>query len=135
MNHQTQGPFRNEGVELIDVGDVPSVPHAVIRSEGERWVALVEIMDGECEANARLIPAALNAFDKAGRALGVDAAELAERIDLAALITALQAVNARINGEFDHPALAAHGPLGFYAEDCLAIVRKALAGLPEELSS
>jgi len=92
MNHQTQGPYRNEGVELIDVGDVPSVPHAVIRSEGERWVALVELTDEECAANARLVPAALNAFDKAGRALGVDAAELAERIDLAALLSNLRAL-------------------------------------------
>ncbi len=88
INSHTPGPFRHEGTELLDVGDVPSVPHAVIRSEGERWAALVEVTDGECEANARLVPAALNAFDKAGRTLGVDAAELAERVDLAALIHA-----------------------------------------------
>lgn len=88
INSHTPGPFRHEGTELLDVGDVLSVPHAVIRSEGERWVALVEATDAECEANARLIPAALNAFDKAGRTLGVDAAELAESLDLAALIRA-----------------------------------------------
>lgn len=88
INSHTSGPFRHEGTELLDVGDVPSIPHAVIRSEGERWVALVEVTDGECEANARLIPAALNAFDKAGRELEIDAAELAERIDLSALIKA-----------------------------------------------
>lgn len=91
INSHTPGPFRHEGTELLDVGDVPSIPHAVIRSEGERWVALVEVTDGECEANARLVPAALNAFDKAGRTLGVDAAELAEKLDLAALIRAAHA--------------------------------------------
>ena len=37
-------------------------------------------------ANARLLAAAYTAFDKAGRDLGVDAAELAHRIDLAGLI-------------------------------------------------
>lgn len=39
----------------------------------------------ESDANGRLLAAAYTAFDKAGRALGVDAATLAESIDLAGL--------------------------------------------------
>lgn len=39
-------------------------------------------------ANARLLAASYTAFDKAARALGLDAATLAEGIDLAALIRA-----------------------------------------------
>jgi len=38
------------------------------------------------DANARLLRAGFNAFDKAGRELGIDAATLAERIDLAEVI-------------------------------------------------
>lgn len=44
-------------------------------------------------ANARLLAAGYTAFDKAGRELGVDAAELAEKLDLTALINAALAVN------------------------------------------
>jgi hypothetical protein len=45
----------------------------------------------------------------------------------AILINALFAVGARINGEFDHPALLAFGPLLPDTEtDCLAIVVKSL---------
>ncbi len=43
------------------------------------------------------------------------------------LIEALFAVGARINGDFDHPALVAYGPLLPDTEtDCLAIVVKSL---------
>lgn len=45
----------------------------------------------EREANARLLAASYACFDKAGRTLGVDAAELAEKLDLAALISAAHA--------------------------------------------
>lgn len=44
------------------------------------------------KAEARLFAAAYTAFDKAGRELGLDAATLAESIDLAALIRAAQLV-------------------------------------------
>ncbi len=40
----------------------------------------------ERDANRRLLASAYTAFDKAGRELGVDAATLAERIDLAKLV-------------------------------------------------
>jgi hypothetical protein len=42
----------------------------------------------EEHANRRLLAASYTAFDRAGRELGIDAVDLAERIDLAALIRA-----------------------------------------------
>jgi hypothetical protein len=42
------------------------------------------------KADANLLAAAYNAFDKAGRELGVDAATLAAQIDIAAILTALR---------------------------------------------
>lgn len=55
----TPGPWAINGTEQIpDLTDTGTLRHAVIRSEGERWTALVEIEDKEGEANARLIAAA-----------------------------------------------------------------------------
>lgn len=44
----------------------------------------------EVEANARLIPAAFNAFDKAARTLGRDATALAEQLDIAEALRLLR---------------------------------------------
>lgn len=52
----------------------------------------------ETEANAALLAASFNAFDKAGRALGVDAAKLAESLDLAALIRAARDMQRILDG-------------------------------------
>lgn len=57
MNKHTPGPWKVTGEELVSVGD-QELFHRVIRDEGERWTALVEIEDREGEANARLIAAA-----------------------------------------------------------------------------
>jgi len=43
----------------------------------------------EQRANQRLLMAAFNAFDKVGRELNIDAAELAERIDLTLVLRTL----------------------------------------------
>ena len=53
----TPGPWKVTGEELVSVGD-QELFHRVIRDEGERWTALVEIEDREGEANAHLIAAA-----------------------------------------------------------------------------
>lgn len=45
-------------------------------------------MPGCAKRDARLLASAYTAFDRAGRALGIDAAELAESVDLAGLIQA-----------------------------------------------
>ena len=57
MNKHTPGPWKVTGEELVSVGD-QELFHRVIRDEGERWTALVEIEDREGEANAHLIAAA-----------------------------------------------------------------------------
>lgn len=44
------------------------------------------------EANARLLTASYTAFDRAGRELGIDAAELAESIDIAEMIRCVNAL-------------------------------------------
>lgn len=75
------------------------------------------------ESHARLLAASFNAFNRAGRALGIDAAELAEGIDLAAVITALR-----------------HARLLVAAKDCvldraaLRMYDAALASLPPSQS-
>ena len=43
------------------------------------------------------------------------------------LLTALEAIRARINGVFDHPALVAFGPLDTCEGDCAEIARAAIA--------
>lgn len=50
----TEKPWRVQGVEAVTIGDC-TYRMAVIRSEDERWTALVDIEDAEGEANARLI--------------------------------------------------------------------------------
>lgn len=59
--------------------------------------------NGDPVANARLLASAYSAFDRAGRELGIDAAELAERIDLAKLLSTLRnCVNAlNVAWEYD----------------------------------
>lgn len=43
------------------------------------------------------------------------------------MLDALLAIRARVEGEFDHPALVLHGPLSIdRAADCLAIAQNAL---------
>ena len=74
MNKHTPGPWKVTGEELVSVGD-QELFHRVIRDEGERWTALVEIEDREGEANAHLIaaaPAMYEALQIMVRAANVD---------------------------------------------------------------
>lgn len=115
MNHQTPGPIFNRQAP-------PQFPHSrnLETKMGDR-VALVDPkpfwdagLDGETrhDTNARLLAASFNAFDKAGRELGIDAAELAEKLDLAALITAALAVNnARLLSSRDVRVISAQARL------------------------
>lgn len=57
----------------------------------------------ETRANMALLRNSYNAFDKAARKLGIDAGELAETIDLAALIKAAR----EVIDELDHDTLGA----------------------------
>lgn len=91
MNAQTsgpiapkhRGPFRDTWLETRE--DRTRLPFF-------QTVAQVWDKNGTPEhvtaANARLLAASFNAFDKAGRELGIDAATLAEGLDLAAFIRA-----------------------------------------------
>lgn len=81
INPQTPGPI----VAVKHYLHVPAFPR-VGYEQGACLASVGNITNRE--GDARLLAASFNAFDKAGRALGVDAAELAERIDLAALIKA-----------------------------------------------
>jgi hypothetical protein len=66
-----------------------------------------------------------------GQAHGNDPSELAANARLMAaapdMLDALQAITARIQGEWDHPALLAYGALGIINEDVLAIAGTAIA--------
>ena len=76
MNKHTPGPWKVTGEELVSVGD-QELFHRVIRDEGERWTALVEIEDREGEANAHLIAAAPAMYEALVKAMVL--------IDIAAL--------------------------------------------------
>ena len=69
--------------------------------------------------------------DATGRSVAVtydkeDAALVAAAPEL---LNALLAVKARVYGEFDHPALMAHGPLGDRVDDIALIVEAALRAM------
>lgn len=85
MNTQTPGPLESD-CGLIWPPDMTQPAAGVARAAFE-FGSGFEPSEQE-RATARLLAASYNAFDKAGRELGIDAAELAERIDLAALIRA-----------------------------------------------
>lgn len=72
INQQTQGPLHVNGRRIEDAQGVIVCEVAGIMPEGL--------------ANRPLLAAAYTSYDRAARELGVDAVELAESLDLAALI-------------------------------------------------
>ncbi|PWC98054.1 hypothetical protein [Azospirillum sp. TSO5] len=77
INQQTQGPIavvRSDGSrELIGAN--------IGETEGKNdGIFIAHTLGPDRQPNARLLAAAYNAFDGAGRKLGVDAAEMAERL-------------------------------------------------------
>ncbi len=82
MNHQSPGPLAVHG----------STVDALHYLHGANRVCDLTKPSGfyrsprETEANAALLAASFNSFDEAGRALGVDATELAKSLDLASVI-------------------------------------------------
>lgn len=81
INPQTPGPI----VAVKHYLHVPALPCPGYE-QGACLASVGNVTNRE--GDARLLAASFNAFDKAGRELGIDAAELAERVDLAALIKA-----------------------------------------------
>ncbi len=74
----------------------------------------------------------MEAFDAAGTAMRPTKAERQANARLIAaapdLLAALEAIEARISGTYDNPALMAFGPLSIDTEaDCSAIARAAIA--------
>ena len=116
MNHHTEGPLKMATFPIIESSGF-TFNVATINTSG--FCA----PDSEQRANAKLLRASYNAFDKAGRALGVDAAELAEQIDLATLIRAAR----ELHDAASRPNFGYHGR-GAYELD---VLRDALAKLPE----
>ncbi len=95
-NEQTPGPLEinlnasNECKLRDDGGNVLAVVGSTYTELCPRLSRINTPERAEQDANARLLAAGFNAFDKAGRELGIDAAALAESIDLAGLIRATQ---------------------------------------------
>lgn len=92
---------------------------------------------GDLEANAgpnaALFAAAYTSFDRAARKLGVDAVELAESLDLAALVRSAQDLqtmvrNVLTDSQLDKPQL------GGARAKCAATIRAAMAPLATLLS-
>lgn len=90
----------------VDAPAVQEEPVAWIRKNGFRFIAEIEPQD-DSEVPLYTAPPAQP-----------DASVLAE---------ALVAIRARIRGEFDHPALVKHGPLGELRDDVERIIDSALA--------
>lgn len=109
LNAQTPGPLEwqtEEGGELCtNRGFALWAGDSLV---AERRPESPDIPREPMGANARLLAASFNAFDRAGRALGVDAAELAEGLDLVALIHAARecVVSASIRDGYEVNALA-----------------------------
>ncbi len=106
INQQTAGP--------VEVGERDLYIHLFAPIPGRNRYAIADaniidwgdspiISRDQAIANARLIAAAYSAFDKAGRELGIDATELAGKLDLVALIHAAR----EVVGELDHDTLGA----------------------------
>jgi hypothetical protein len=135
INAQTKGPVVGQGVDIW-AKDNPDKPCRAIASiAGPNRVDLIP----EREANRRLFAAGFTMLDKAGRTLGVDAAELGESIDLAALIrTARKALKLMEKSDLaEHHCqcpLDVEGPIGSKGCVCvdpLAPLRAQLAKLPK----
>lgn len=114
----------NTQTPAATVGRTPGpwqAENGYIRDSKGRFLCVASDADGAAtaEQNCAFIVTACNAYD----GLVAENKRLRE---------ALEAVEARVNGEWDHPALVAHGQLQTDgAIDCLAIARAVLAASKE----
>jgi len=88
INAQTPGPVRVGLGHSLFVPASPDNPDGMIAAI--RYLGGSKVNLAETQANAHLLAASFNAFDRAGRALGVDATNLATHIDIAVLIATLR---------------------------------------------
>ena len=118
MNNQTPGPAILDGNRLIAPSGKTICPITRRCNEANEW----EWSSAANEANAALLAAAYSSYDKAGRALGIDACALAQTLDIAALVRAARSlVDASLADNF-----MTHGR-GLYE---LAQIRAELAKIP-----
>jgi hypothetical protein len=87
----------------------------------------------EKQANRRLLAASYNLLDRAGRELGIDAAELAKGLDLAALIRAAQDLRRMVENVLTDSQLDAP-QLGGARAKCATTIRAALGPLDSALA-
>lgn len=127
MNAQTPGPLavRQTGIGFpyltVGIGARESIVCQTYVQQPEPQAV---------HANARLLASAYTAFDRAGRALHCDAAELAASLDLVTLIRAAQSVLAAIDGGITSAPDAPFREV-WPAEDANTL-RAALSTLPRE---
>lgn len=87
MNAQTLGPAIHARNGFITAGlRDDDLPQVIAEVNGPNRLDRIP----ERDANRALVAASFTAFDRAGRELGIDAAELARAVDLAALIRGAQ---------------------------------------------
>lgn len=97
INQQTPGPVVSRGKWVV------------VSSVGNHTSILGWTKD-KSNRDARLLAVAYTAFDKAGRTLGIDAADLAERIDLVGMLSALEDLLHQceyLGAPEDHPDMGA----------------------------
>lgn len=100
MSQHTPGPWESMGFYISARNESLRLPNAqtIARVFPEH-----ETVGGNTLANARLIASAPE------------------------LLSALNAIVARIQGDWDHPDLVRYGPLQLASHDCLEIARNAIA--------
>ncbi|WP_372395253.1 hypothetical protein ABMY26_06490 (plasmid) [Azospirillum sp. HJ39] len=121
INQQTPGPAKV--VNFDNAYGLSVVAHGPGNERSGSLVAQLPQAPQEYRANARLLAAAYTAFDGAGRKLGIDAAEMAERLgpeglaEIAAVLKSIlgcpQAAPwlARLNIDPEAVVLGPNGPI------------------------
>lgn len=91
INKQTPGPL-GAFIDTDNETYAPDPRDAAVIDDGGRVIAEIRWLgdDNETLARMELFRASYTAFDAAGRTLGIDAATLAQRIDIVELISALR---------------------------------------------
>lgn len=106
INSQTPGPLTCSQFAFADNEDRSRINAANGRMVGSTANQMWNGETTQANADARLLAASYTCLDKAGRILGVDPAELAEKLDIAALIRAAQTARLHLDDDVTRWALA-----------------------------
>lgn len=120
--------FENKILSLFDHGRRSAVyvagyqsaraQAATIAAEADRLIAEMAVENAELRERLSSLESLYRVRDKDCAAKEAERDELRE---------ALVAIKARLNGEYDHPALVKQGPLGRFSDDVVRIIDSALA--------